>query len=90
MPEVLSTHAVSTAANLAAMLLLLRDQRGRREQQVLAFGAFLSELGGTGLDLRVVEGGMTVEGVATGSATVRGGNHPAPTAAGSGQPRQKP
>ena len=63
MPEVLSTHAVSTAANLAAMLLLLRDQRGRREQQVLAFRAFLSELGGAGLDLRVVEGGMTVEGV---------------------------
>ena len=63
MPEVLSTHAVSTAANLAAMLLLLRDQSGRREQQVLAFRAFLSELGGAGLDLRVVAGGMTVEGV---------------------------
>ncbi|HEX5819536.1 MAG TPA: HEAT repeat domain-containing protein [Gemmatimonadales bacterium] len=63
MPEVLSTHAVSTAASLAAMLLLLRDQRGRREQQVLAFRAFLSELGAGGLDLRVTDGGMTVEGI---------------------------
>jgi HEAT repeat protein len=62
-PEVLSTHAVSTAASLAAMLLLLRDQPGRREQQVLAFRAFLSELGGTGLDLRVSDGGMTVGGI---------------------------
>jgi HEAT repeat protein len=62
-PEVLSIHAVSTAANLAAVLLLLRDQRGRREQQVLAFRAFLSDLGQSGLDLRLTEGGMTVERV---------------------------
>lgn len=63
MPEVLSTQAVSTAANLAAMLLLLGDRQGRREQQVLAFRAFLSELGETGLDLRVTAGGLSVREV---------------------------
>ena len=63
MPEVLSTQAVATAANLAAMLLLLGDRQGRREQQVLAFRAFLSELGEAGLDLRVTAGGLAVHEV---------------------------
>lgn len=63
MPEVLSSQAVSTAANLAAMLLLLGDRQGRREQQVLAFRTFLSELGRAGLDLRVTAGGLSVQDV---------------------------
>jgi HEAT repeat protein len=42
------------------MLLLLGDRQGRREQQVLAFRSFLSELGASGLDLRVTAGGLVV------------------------------
>ena len=60
MPEVLTTQAVSTVANLAALLPILREQHGRQDQQVLAFRAFLAELGDTGLDLRLTSRGLEV------------------------------
>ena len=63
MPEILSSQAVATAANLAAMLLLLRDEGGRREQQVLAFRSFLGELGATGLELRMTSSSLEVQQV---------------------------
>ncbi|MCU0620729.1 MAG: HEAT repeat domain-containing protein [Gemmatimonadales bacterium] len=44
------------------MLLLLRDHPGRKEQQVQAFRAFLTEVGDGGLDLRITDAGLEVRG----------------------------
>jgi HEAT repeat protein len=68
-PKVIDPQAIATTANLAALLLLLRDERGRREEQVLAFRAFLTELGREGLDLRVTGQGLVVRGAPVPSET---------------------
>lgn len=62
MAQAFVNQSVSAAASLAAMLLLLRDHPGRKEQQVQAFRAFLTEIGDGGLELRITDSGLEVQG----------------------------
>jgi len=59
----MSQPAAAIAATLSSVLVLLRAQPPRREDQARAFKAFLKALGDAPLDLRVTESGLDLTGL---------------------------
>lgn len=58
----MSQPAATIAATMSAVLFLLRDQPARREDQAHAFRAFLTAIGDGSVSIRVLDGGLEVDG----------------------------
>lgn len=60
LPDTPLTAPSAVAANLACVLILLRDRPGARDEQVAAFRLLLASMADGALDLRVTVGGLRV------------------------------